>query len=208
MPWYNATCHMMYINELLSHVMSPHWQVKLNDTGARVSKLMPVMAINLPSPPIPSSTHTHTMSTKPPYPPTHTHTHTSPLSLPLSLSLPRWPSGKASASRAEDPGFESRLRRDFFGGQVIPVTQKLALQWLPCQAPGVIGSELGLVGPVSVCVTGWGRKFDLQLLSQCGSTKSCLSRSVPEIHWHVAGTLSNQQTLSLCYTHTQTGAGN
>ena len=39
---------------------------------------------------------------------------------------------KASASRAEDPGFE------------------LALQWLPCQAPGVIGSVLGLVGPVSV----------------------------------------------------------
>ena len=27
---------------------------------------------------------------------------------------PRWPSGKASASRAEDPGFQSRLRRDFF----------------------------------------------------------------------------------------------
>ena len=30
------------------------------------------------------------------------------------------------------------------------MTQKLALQWLPCQAPGVIGSTLGLVGPVSV----------------------------------------------------------
>ena len=57
---------------------------------------------------------------------------------------------KASASRAEDPGFESLLRRDFFRGRVIPVTQKLALQWLPCQAPGVIGSALGLVGPVSV----------------------------------------------------------
>ena len=28
---------------------------------------------------------------------------------------PHWPSGKASASRAEDPVFESRLRRDFFG---------------------------------------------------------------------------------------------
>ena len=28
---------------------------------------------------------------------------------------------KASASRAEDPGFESRLRRDFFRGWVIPV---------------------------------------------------------------------------------------
>ena len=57
---------------------------------------------------------------------------------------------KASASRAEDPGFESRLRRGFFRGRVIPVTQKLALQWRPCQAPGVIGSALGLVGPVSV----------------------------------------------------------
>ena len=33
-------------------------------------------------------------------------------------------------------------------GRVIPVT--LALQWLPCQAPGVIGSVLGLVSPVSV----------------------------------------------------------
>ena len=28
---------------------------------------------------------------------------------------PRWPSGKASTSRAEDPGFESRLRRDLLG---------------------------------------------------------------------------------------------
>ena len=58
---------------------------------------------------------------------------------------------KESASRAEDPWFESCLRRDFSGvSGVIPVTSKLALQWLPCQAPGVIGSVLGLVGPVSV----------------------------------------------------------
>ena len=28
---------------------------------------------------------------------------------------PRWPSDKASASRAEDPGVESRLRQDLFG---------------------------------------------------------------------------------------------
>ena len=28
---------------------------------------------------------------------------------------PRWPSGKASVSRVEGLGFESRLRRDFFG---------------------------------------------------------------------------------------------
>ena len=37
-----------------------------------------------------------------------------------------------------------------FHGRAIPVTSKLALQWLPCQAPGVIGSALGLAGPVSV----------------------------------------------------------
>ena len=29
---------------------------------------------------------------------------------------------KASTSRAEDPRFESHLRRDFFGGRVTPVT--------------------------------------------------------------------------------------
>ena len=29
--------------------------------------------------------------------------------------LPHWPSGKASALKVEDPGFESRLSRDFFG---------------------------------------------------------------------------------------------
>ena len=33
-----------------------------------------------------------------------------------------WPSGKASASREEHPGFESRLRPGFFRGRVIPVT--------------------------------------------------------------------------------------
>ena len=42
------------------------------------------------------------------------------------------------------------LAPGFFRGRVIPVTQKLALQWLPCQAPSIIGSALGLVGPVSV----------------------------------------------------------
>ena len=57
---------------------------------------------------------------------------------------------KASASRAEDPGFESRLRRDFSGVESYQWLKKMALQFLPCQAPGVVGSVLGLVGPVSV----------------------------------------------------------
>ena len=57
---------------------------------------------------------------------------------------------KASTSRAEDPEFKSRQRWVIFRDRVIPVTSKLALQWLPCQVPGVTGSVLGLVGPVSV----------------------------------------------------------
>ena len=31
------------------------------------------------------------------------------------MGTPCWPSGKASASRVEGPGFESRLRWDFLG---------------------------------------------------------------------------------------------
>ena len=57
---------------------------------------------------------------------------------------------KVSTSRAEDPGFESRLPRDFFRGRVMPVTEKLTPQRLPCHTPGVMGSALGLVGQVSV----------------------------------------------------------
>ena len=37
-----------------------------------------------------------------------------------------------------------------FPSRVIPVTSILVLQWLPCQALGVVGLALGLVGLVSV----------------------------------------------------------
>ena len=84
-----------------------------------------------------------------------THQATRCLSWPSNIRClaggpPRWLVVKASTSRAEDPDFKSRLRLDFSGVRVIPVTSKLALQWLPCQVPGVIGSVLGLVGLVSV----------------------------------------------------------
>ena len=71
------------------------------------------------------------------------------------------------------------------------MTQKLALQWLPCQAPGVIGSALGLVGPVSV-YCDWVRQKvgSATSISVWQHVKLC--RSVPEIHSHVAGTLSKQ----------------
>ena len=37
-----------------------------------------------------------------------------------------------------------------FPGRLLPVIQKLPFQWQSYQAPGVIGSALGLVGPMSV----------------------------------------------------------
>ena len=61
---------------------------------------------------------------------------------------------KASASRAEDPGFESRLRWDFSGSSHTS-DFKIATPVATCQAPGVIGSVLGLVGPVSYDRLRW-----------------------------------------------------
>ena len=57
---------------------------------------------------------------------------------------------KASASRAAGFGSILAFGVDLFPGRVIPVTEKMATQWLPCQAPGVLGSALGLGSPVSV----------------------------------------------------------
>ena len=58
---------------------------------------------------------------------------------------------KASASRAEDPRVRIPLAPGIFlGSSHISDLKILALQWLPCQAPGVTGPALGLVGPVSV----------------------------------------------------------
>ena len=54
---------------------------------------------------------------------------------------------KASASTAEDPEFESRLRWNFFREPVIPVTK---IGTPMATLPGAIRSALGLVGPVPV----------------------------------------------------------
>ena len=66
--------------------------------------------------------------------------------LPLFLLL-------ASVSRAEDQASIPAVDMGIFPVRVIlgtVISDKLVLQWLPCQAPGDIGSELELVCPVSV----------------------------------------------------------
>ena len=56
---------------------------------------------------------------------------------------------EAFASGAEDPGFESHLRRDFSGSSHTSDLE-IGTPVATLQAPGIIGSALGLVGPVSV----------------------------------------------------------
>ena len=86
---------------------------------------------------------------------------------------------KASASRAADLGFDSCLHQD--------------LSCVSHTGDFEIGTPVGTLPdtwPYRVSA-GWDRKFDPRL-SQSGSTRSCLSRSIPEVHQHVAGTLHNQ----------------
>ena len=104
---------------------------------------------------------------------------------------PRWPSGKASGSRAEYLQFESHLRQDFLRVESYQWLQNWHSSGCPARRLALQGQRWDWSARCKYTVTGWDGKFDLQLLSQRGSTSNCLSRSVPEIHSHVAGMLSN-----------------
>ena len=94
---------------------------------------------------------------------------------PLHRALPRWPleSGRS--------GVQIRLAPGFFRVE--------SYQWLNIETPvatlpGAWHDRVSAVDWLAWCqytVTGWYGKFDLQLLLHCGSTYSCLSRSVSEI---------------------------
>ena len=64
--------------------------------------------------------------------------------------LALWPGGKVFASREGNRGSTPDVVVDLFLGRVMPVTSKLVLQCLLCQAPGATVPALGLVGQVSV----------------------------------------------------------
>ena len=78
---------------------------------------------------------------------------------------------------------------------VFPSRQKkMVLKWLPCQASGVIGSAIGLGGPVSLYCDWVSEIASLiyKLPFQCGSTNSCLKTLALDIYFHVAVMLSAQ----------------
>ena len=76
---------------------------------------------------------------------------------------------KASLSRVEDPGFGSLPRGEGFSRSSYNSDVKIGTP-VATLAQGVVGSGLGLVGPVSVYCDWVRYTFDLQVLSQCGST--------------------------------------
>ena len=80
---------------------------------------------------------------------------------------------KASASRAEDPGFNSRLRRDFSGSSH---TSDLNIGTSVATLPGAWRYRVsaGTGGPVSVycaySILGEVESWICKILSQCGRT--------------------------------------
>ena len=88
----------------------------------------------------------------------------SPLSHPLWP--PRWHSSKASASRAEGPGFKSRLQLDFFGVKSYQWLQNWHSSGYPARRLALLGQHWDWSAWCQYTVTGWGRTLDLQLLSQ------------------------------------------
>ena len=106
---------------------------------------------------------------------------------------PCWPSGKASASRVEDPGFEFSLRLDFPG---LSHTSDLKIGTQAATLPGAwcYRVSAGTDWP-GVSILWLGKTESLI----CNFYLSVAARKIvwadpSKIHSHVAGTLSNQQT--------------
>ena len=76
------------------------------------------------------------------------------LGVPAGRPPTRSPSREASASRAADLGSIPAFAADLFPGRATASGLKLVARWLPSQAPGIIGSALGMVDPVPVYCDG------------------------------------------------------
>ena len=105
---------------------------------------------------------------------------------------------KVSAIRAEDPGFKSCLHWDISGSSH---TSDLKIGVSVATLPGVwryrVSAETGWSG-ISILRLGEMESLICNFYLSVAAHQNCLSRSVSEIHLHVAGMLSNQQTNCAC----------
>ena len=89
---------------------------------------------------------------------------------------------KVATLRVEDPGFECCLCRDF-SESIHTSDYKIGIPVVTLPGPGVIGSVLGLVDPVSAyCDWVRWKVWSTTSISEWHSTYYCLCRSCPEIH--------------------------
>ena len=86
---------------------------------------------------------------------------------------PQWPSRKVSVSRAEHTGIEP---------QVKTVTWNWSSGSYPARHLSLQGQFLDWLAQCHYPLSGWDGKFNPQLLTQWGSTDSCLCRSTPKTH--------------------------
>ena len=98
----------------------------------------------------------------------------------LTLHGPlQWPNGKAATSKARDlvmaPCFP-------WWSDCSDLIKNTSLATLPGAWHGRIIARTNWSN-VRTLKTGWDSKVCLQLLAQCGSSYSCLCRSVPETHF-------------------------
>ena len=107
---------------------------------------------------------------------------------------------KTSALRGEDPGFEFRLCWDFSRVESYQWLQNWHSSGYPARHLALKGQCWDWLSCVSILWLGEMESWICNLW-KVGSATSIsvwqhakLSRSVPEIHSHVAGMLSNQQT--------------
>ena len=99
----------------------------------------------------------------------------------------------ASSAPKADALTESRLHQDFSGVESYQWRKNWHSSGYPARHLALWGHCWDWLNRCQYTVSGWDGKLDLQLLSQCGSMYNYLSISIPELHLHVAGTLTFSQ---------------
>ena len=86
------------------------------------------------------------------------------------LRLHRWPSGQGVRLGNRRSGVRIPLATGFFRVESYQWLKNWHSSGYPAWRLALYGQRWDWSAQCQCTVTGWGRKFDLQLLSQCGST--------------------------------------
>ena len=93
---------------------------------------------------------------------------------------PRQPGGEDTRFESGGPGIRFPLASGIFRVESYKWLQNWHCNGYPARCLSSWERRLDWLARCQYSVTGWNGKFDLRLLSQCGSTHTCLRRSVPD----------------------------